>query len=77
MSRKSEAISTFKKSIEIDPFMWNAYKKLCKLEPNKLENHKIYSELNPNIVISKFFYNFQLFQTLIKELKIKYQKIIV
>ena len=51
MSRKPEAISAFKKSIEMDPFMWNAYEKLCKLEPNKLENHKIYSELNPNIVI--------------------------
>ena len=51
LSRKSEAISAYKKSIEMDPFMWNAYEKLCKLEPNKLENNKIYSELNPNIVI--------------------------
>ena len=40
MSRKPDIISAFKKSIEMDPFMWNIYKKLYKLEPNKLENHK-------------------------------------
>ena len=51
LSRKNEAISAFKKSIELDPFMWCSYEKLCKLEPNKIDNNKIFTELNPKILI--------------------------
>ena len=58
MSRRNEAFVAYKKSVDIDPFMWCSYEKMCKLDPNKVDNNKIYTELNPKILIfNKKFMN--------------------
>ena len=58
MSRRSEAFNAYKKSVDIDPFMWCSYERMCKIDPNKVDNNKIYTELNPKILVfNKKFIN--------------------
>lgn len=35
----------------MDPLMWCSFEKLCKLCPNKIDTSKLFSELNPKILI--------------------------
>ena len=50
MERYPEAYNSFKRSLDMDPFMWCSYEKICKLDPTKIDNNRIYTELNPNIL---------------------------
>jgi tetratricopeptide (TPR) repeat protein len=38
--------------LDLDPFLWCSYEKLCKLNPNKIEVSKIYNE--NNLIINNF-----------------------
>lgn len=58
MSRKTDALLAYKKSVDLDPFMWCAYERMCKLDPHKVDINKIYTELNPKILVfNKKFLN--------------------
>lgn len=50
-NRSSDAQQLFKKSLELDPFMWCAFEKLCKLKPDKIEVGKYFSDINPKILM--------------------------
>ena len=43
-------MGAFKKSLELDPFMWCSFEKLCKLCPNKTDTSKTFSDLNLKIL---------------------------
>jgi tetratricopeptide (TPR) repeat protein len=43
-------VNGYLKSLEIDPFMWCAFEKLCKLNPSKVDPMKKFSELNPLVL---------------------------
>jgi anaphase-promoting complex subunit 3 len=49
-NRSVDAISAYKKALDMDPFMWCAYEKLCKLSPSKIDPSKIFSDLNAKIL---------------------------
>ena len=51
LNRKSDAFQAYKKSLDIDPFMWCSFNKLCKIDPKKIDNNKYFSELNPKILL--------------------------
>ena len=51
LNRKNDAFQAYKKSLDIDPFMWCSYNKLCKIDPKKIDNNKYFSELNPKILL--------------------------
>ena len=44
-----EAITVYKKSLDLDPLMWCSYSKLCKLNPNAVDITKTFSELNSRL----------------------------
>jgi tetratricopeptide (TPR) repeat protein len=45
-----DALNSYKKSLELDPFMWCAYEKICKIDPSKQDPSKIFSEINPSVL---------------------------
>ncbi len=51
LNRKNDAFQAYKKSLDIDPFMWCSFNKLCKIDPKKIDNNKYFSELNPKILL--------------------------
>jgi hypothetical protein len=51
LNRKSDALNAFKRSLDLDPFMWCSYEKICKLNPYDAEPSKKFSELNPKILM--------------------------
>ena len=51
LNRKIDAYHAYKKSLEIDPFMWCSYMKLCKIEPKKIDINKYFTDLNPKILM--------------------------
>ena len=51
LNRKNDAFQAYKKSLDIDPFMWCSFNKLCKIDPKKIDNNKYYSELNPKMLL--------------------------
>ena len=51
LNRKNDAFQAYKKSLDIDPFMWCSFSKLCKIDPKKIDNNKYYSELNPKMLL--------------------------
>ena len=51
LNRKNDAFIAYKKSMDIDPFMWCSFNKMCKIDPKKVDNNKYYSELNPKILL--------------------------
>ena len=51
LNRKNDAFIAYKKSMDIDPFMWCSFNKMCKIDPKKVDHNKYYSELNPKILL--------------------------
>ena len=51
LNRRNDAFQAYKKSLDIDPFMWCSFNKLCKIDPKKIDNNKYYSELNPKMLL--------------------------
>ena len=51
LNRKNDAFQAYKKSLDIDPFMWCSFNKLCKIDPKKIDHNKYFSELNPKILL--------------------------
>ena len=51
LNRKNDAFIAYKKSMDIDPFMWCSFSKMCKIDPKKVDHNKYYSELNPKILL--------------------------
>ena len=51
LNRKNDAFQAYKKSLDIDPFMWCSFNKLCKIDPKKIDNNKYFSELNPKMLL--------------------------
>ena len=51
LNRKNDAFQAYKNSLDIDPFMWCSFNKLCKIDPKKIDNNKYYSELNPKMLL--------------------------
>ena len=51
LNRKNDAFIAYKKSLDIDPFMWCSFNKMCKIDPKKVDHNKYYSELNPKILL--------------------------
>ncbi len=49
-------MSAFTKSLELDPFMWCAFEKICKLNPASIESKQIFSHNNPKM--AKFLVKF-------------------
>ena len=50
LNRRNDAFQAYKRSLDIDPFMWCSFNKLCKIDPKKIDNSKYYSELNPKML---------------------------
>ena len=44
-------MQAYKKAFEIDPFMWCAYEKICRQSPTHAEPGKMFSELNPKMML--------------------------
>ena len=40
LTTKNDAFQAYKKSLDIDPFMWCSFNKLCKIDPKKIDNNK-------------------------------------
>ena len=40
LNRKNDAFQAYKKSLDIDPFMWCSFNKLCKIDPKKIDHNK-------------------------------------
>ena len=51
LNRRNDAFQAYKKSLDIDPFMWCSFNKLCKIDPKKIDNNKYFSELNPKMLL--------------------------
>ena len=51
LNRKNDAFQAYKNSLDIDPFMWCSFNKLCKIDPKNIDNNKYFSELNPKMLI--------------------------
>ena len=51
LNRKNDAFQAYKNSLDIDPFMWCSFNKLCKIDPKNIDNNKYFSELNPKMLL--------------------------
>lgn len=44
-----DAIYAYAKSLEIDPFMWCSYTRICSINPEIIDTSKLFSDSNPKI----------------------------